>query len=1123
MTTTSRLEELRAEGNALFSAKDFARAVDKYSEGLSVASEASKDATDGDKAALDEQRVLLWNNRAACYLQLQQFARAVEDCSRALEADATNAKARYRRAQAHVGLGHLTDAFQDVRLVLQLTPSNKAAVALARKIKEAVQDDANGVQKVLDTVATCMAEGASPKRLAEDQGNKKQVEDAFVFLEMKAHAELSSIPAEIARRGGLAVVWRAVTQMLDVLALDDVSAASARDAALSIVAHAVGLLSVVASASVEVAGRVFDAGLSAGDARDDNSDNGIYRVIQLLHAQTALEYKEPDAEAGDASSSQHGRMALRGRKAIVKLCAFVFKHLMVASASGPGAAVNEAHVRRVFDGLLHGLRSREVELQIAALDGLLHFISVTSATGAASISSGSPALDEATRRQLSAHFATLIQELGVFPLLHSTAAGALHVSTDTASIHIVLSRLPLVFTQCLAQLEGKDSVLKRLVSDFCVVPVMEARMSDRASVEAASSACLLLSALFLSNAKLALWAVQQTITVHDEESTPGSTAFLGRIYKLLDASRTWASTMNYSRDHTRRLQEIWVDCVASVCGVENGASLVPPVLRVEMYKMLRAALDDEDLALRASALSIQVKIAIVEKTLELDTVDGQFLVDTVFDVLEGAHQVETKQREAIAAAAKGKKASPQQQEAVSFATWSTRTSPKERAIEALSYLITQTEVKEAFVKRPNAVKSVFAVEFPSSSSTTPHVGYRSNVYYGIGYILHHTLTSESALKKKQMEGMEMTAEQYEELQKALKQKSVLDDSDSPDKVHARVQKLAASRDVLTTLVHLLKFATTRSENVLEMAVLSALNASEVPQVRGSLVQCGVFQSLIPLSLHSKPKAGGSDAKSSNPKVAAQQHGTAISNAAGQAIARILISTNPNLIPSSSLLSSVRPLLQLCKGETQLLQFEALMALTNVASVSDETKSRIVAEPQGLSTLQYLQFSEHELVRRAATEAICNLLPNDEVIDNVFMNEERLRLWLALSSAEEEEEDFETARAAGGALAMVSQVPAVSWLMMKQGGLQTFSSVLETSANEETLHRALFAVENMVGSLSAGLAGQDEEKRKEATAFAAELSQHRATLTKKVAALAAKGSAAVQEAARSCLAAISEVK
>lgn len=1076
---TTRLEELRAEGNALFAAKQFAEAVDKYSAGLEAANAAAGDV---EQAALDAQRVLLWNNRAACLLQLEKFAHAEADCSLALAVDGNNAKARYRRAQAHVGLGNLTEAFQDVRLVLQLSPSNKAAVALARKIKETVQEDAHGLQKALDAVVAGVLQANGDS--AQIVGDRKHTEEALQFLEMKAHTDLASLPAELERRGGIVVLWRAVAQLLDQLE-DSSTSKNHREALLSIVGHVATVLSVASSASVQLAGRVFETSANGSSSGDEGA--GLHRVIELLHAQVALEYSETaDASASDA------RLPLKSRKAIVKLCAFVFRHLMLA------ASANDAQTRRVLDGILHGLRSREFELQIAALDGLLHFISVAAPPTGGADKAGMSGDEQAKSRAV--RFATLAQELGLFPLLHSKAAGAIHATaapspSDAPLIDIILSRLPLVFTQCLAQFENNDAVLKRLVRDYCVSPVLVARAFDRPALEAASSSCLLLSALFLSNAKLALWAVQQT--------NNDGTAYLSRIYDFLEGSRTFDD----KREVTRQLQEIWVDCVASVCGVENGTPFVPPVLRVEIYKMLRASLDDEDLVLRASALSIQVKIAIVEKTLELETVDGQFLMDSVFEVLENAHRFESKAAERQM-------------------FWS-GASPKERGIEALSYLITQTEVKEEFVKRREAIESVFSVSFPSSTDKTQsggsraNIGYRSNVYYGIGYIMHHTLTAESAIKKKQMDGMEMTAEQYEELQKALKQKSVLDDGDSPAMVQARVRKLAASREMLTTLVQLLKYSTTRSENAVEMAVLSALNASEVPEVRGSLVQCGVFQSLIPLALHAAASAAASS-KDKDKKPTAHPATTKISNAAGQAMARILISTNPNLIPSSSLLSSIRPLLDLCKGETQLLQFEALMALTNIASVSDETKNRIIAEPQGLSTLQYLQFSEHELVRRAATEAVCNLLPHDEVIEKVFMNEERLRLWLAFASAEGEEEDFETARAAGGALAMVSQVPAVSWLIMKQDGLKTFAGVVHVSKHEETIHRGLFALENMFTAIATTVTTDDEDKATEKAKFVSEVQQLGGDLKQKISQLISRGNGPIQEAAGSCLAALGAV-
>ncbi|KAL0583372.1 hypothetical protein ABG067_006752 [Albugo candida] len=84
-----------------------------------------------------------------------------------------------------------------------------------------------------------------------------------------------------------------------------------------------------------------------------------------------------------------------------------------------------------------------------------------------------------------------------------------------------------------------------------------------------------------------------------------------------------------------------------------------------------------------------------------------------------------------------------------------------------------------------------------------------------------------------------------------------------------------------------------------------------------------------------------------------------------------------------------------------------MALTNIASVSEETKNRIVKE----------------------------------------------------------EEDFETCRAASGALAMVSQAPKVSQLIVKLGGISMLSKLVKGSKYEETVHRAIFALENVFTTLA----------------------------------------------------------
>lgn len=576
---------------------------------------------------------------------------------------------------------------------------------------------------------------------------------------------------------------------------------------------------------------------------------------------------------------------------------------------------------------------------------------------------------------------------------------------------------------------------------------------------------------------------------------------------------------------------------ACICGVENGVSCIPEDLHVEMTKLLYAALDDQDLILRASALSIQVKILMTKKLLEMDSEDNQRLMSIVFDVLEQSQKYETRLQQRVSSNTRTMK--DLDGSIVAKALHRNVSSPKERSIEALSYMITITRVKQAFTSRPQAILSVFDVDLNSSVNRKgssnmiwkeshkvpkglPGGNYRSTVYYGVAYILHHVVTSESALKKKKMEGMDMTPEQYEELQKALKQKSALDDGDSPTQVTARVKVLLKCPKVLPTLFQLLKFTSKQSNNVIELSILSVLSIAQVTESRGQLVQSGVYQALLSHSLANNKKGNASENRSN---VA-----TPISNAAAQAMAKILITTNPNLLPVSSLFSSIRPLLEVCKSDSQLIHFEALMALTNIASVSEETKNRIVSEPHALSTIQYLQFSDHELVRRAATETICNLIPNEIVIDRIFKNEEKLRLWLAFASIEEEEEDFETCRAASGALAMVSQAPKVSQLIVKLGGISMLSKLVKGSKYEETVHRAIFALENVfttlaqqvcpIPSLSDDVSDQViQQVRDDMEKHGEELIEELGRLIKSK----SGGASSLKEQARTCLEALNSLK
>ncbi len=79
-----------------------------------------------------------------------------------------------------------------------------------------------------------------------------------------------------------------------------------------------------------------------------------------------------------------------------------------------------------------------------------------------------------------------------------------------------------------------------------------------------------------------------------------------------------------------------------------------------------------------------------------------------------------------------------------------------------------------------------------------------------------------------------------------------------------------------------------------------------------------------------------------------------------------------------MLELVRPVLKLLKVEnTALENFEALMALTNLASLGENVRKRILKE-DGFANIEHYMYDEHRMLRRAATECICNLVKQEEV-------------------------------------------------------------------------------------------------------------------------------------------------
>ncbi len=158
------------------------------------------------------------------------------------------------------------------------------------------------------------------------------------------------------------------------------------------------------------------------------------------------------------------------------------------------------------------------------------------------------------------------------------------------------------------------------------------------------------------------------------------------------------------------------------------------------------------------------------------------------------------------------------------------------------------------------------------------------------------------------------------------------------------------------------------------------------------------------------------------------------------------------------MGSIKPLIQLVRDNeaTDLQTFESLLSLTNLAGYDDETKQRIVSE-SGISVLSYAMFSDHEMVRRAATEAMSNLVPHPDMIE-YLRQPEKLKVWVAFAS--DFDENYECARAALGCLAMVTMDSVITKELCKLSNTKAMVESVLSSGKLELMHRILVTALNI---------------------------------------------------------------
>ncbi|XP_007446650.1 PREDICTED: protein unc-45 homolog B isoform X3 [Lipotes vexillifer] len=220
--------------------------------------------------------------------------------------------------------------------------------------------------------------------------------------------------------------------------------------------------------------------------------------------------------------------------------------------------------------------------------------------------------------------------------------------------------------------------------------------------------------------------------------------------------------------------------------------------------------------------------------------------------------------------------------------------------------------------------------------------------------------------------------------------------DKKDFVDMRVKRLL-NAGVISVLACMVKADNAiLTDQTKELLARVFLALCDNPKDRGTIVAQGGGKALIPLALE----------------------GTDVGKVkAAHALAKIAAVSNPDIaFPGERVYEVVRPLVSLLNTQRDGLQnYEALLGLTNLSERSDKLRQKIFKE-KALPDIENYMFENHDQLRQAATECMCNMVVNKEVQERFLADgNDRLKLVVLLCG----EDDDKVQNAAAGALAMLT--------------------------------------------------------------------------------------------------------
>merc|ERR1719500_358851 len=340
------------------------------------------------------------------------------------------------------------------------------------------------------------------------------------------------------------------------------------------------------------------------------------------------------------------------------------------------------------------------------------------------------------------------------------------------------------------------------------------------------------------------------------------------------------------------------------------------------------------------------------------------------------------------------------------------------ATEGLSFLTLDADVKEKLVDDEPAIKSL--IDLGRSGD--------QDCAYGVITTLVNCTNS--------FDKQEITDEMVELAKFAKHHVPEEHELDDPDFVDKRIWTLC-KYGATSALAALSK---TESNNMKEL-IARVLNAfCQHQELRGLVVQQGGSKALIPIALKCTEKG---------------------ERAAAQALSRIGITQDPAIaFPGQRSCDVVRPVAKLLKEEFNSIEnFEALLALGNLANVSEAVRGRMLKESDVVMSIENYMYQDHQMLRRAAVQCVLNLCQSEVQVKRCEGNNDRVKyLVLCMGDAEDEE----VVKAAAGAIAILTSSSSKCCKKIFES-TQWESCMLNILANKDydVTYRGVIIVDNMI--------------------------------------------------------------